>query len=943
MQKMPPSKNESAVGDDISKHAWKYLNGDGVPVNYPEAIHLFEQAIKLGNSGAMCGRALMYLYGVGGPTNYPEAIRLFEQAIALGDAEAMSCRAGMYKAGQGGPINYPEAIRLYNQAIELGRTSAMNIRAIMHLNGEGGPVNYPEAIRLLEQAIKLGDAVAMVNRAHMYLNNQGGPINYPEAIRLFDRAIALGNTDAMHDRASMHRAGQGGQVNYTEAIRLLNQAIALGHIPSLSGRAYMHKYGEGGDVDLASATLLLYQAFKIGHDEEALLYLKEIASENNFLPAQALLFKIYFLGENILSDKNEAMTWFNLNPVELLECLCDEIIESLDREGTLSDRALAFHKFIISNSSKHTSSITGKVTFIGAKAALLAGDEFIALYIYENALPYNFTFSGQDLFLFARAQLRRSVTIQNVNLKQSYRDNAYGTLYHAHLLNVPDAYSMLVQNLRQDDQKRLEEQALILPRNQENLQQQEKRLIAELMTRLQRKEHSQLYRQVIEQRTQLYVSKTSNKQHLEEGRQSSSAPSEISSHVFVSHENPKEITQDSNSKDTKKEQNNLSYTSIIILSKNDRPHNLFQNLCDVATSLLKLEPFSGNNIKLSYVFDRADPSHFIMVFSGLLIADLPSISHAVTLCMHNHNVLHNFRVASIKTSDGRRFSNVGYSIPSASVPNVQANLRVTEQIRRILQKYSLQLEINPQLSITKAFHLAAANNQKSDLELLLPLVDINAQDNETKLTALHMAVIRGHIEITSILIQAFADVSICDGKEKSALDYAFENPVLQLRNNLVLAITQLFSVKIVEFMKMIKFYDRPGNDLAYIQLANRIYISINILSKMAEHATRLQYLLKHKITFCIKSDAAKYGDATRGVRASFNYLDNNICIFFNEAKEINKDELMRDLGHELAHAYKHHLQRTRHKLEANDQSELGSLKNILKTWVYFHSHIILAV
>ena len=138
----------------------------------------------------------------------------------------------------------------------------------------------------------------------------------------------------------------------------------------------------------------------------------------------------------------------------------------------------------------------------------------------------------------------------------------------------------------------------------------------------------------------------------------------------------------------------------------------------------------------------------------------------------------------------------------------------------------------------------------------MPLVDINAQDNETKLTALHMAVIRGHIEITSILIQAFADVSICDGKEKSALDYAFENPVLQLRNNLVLAITQLFSVKIVEFMKMIKFYDRPGNDLAYIQLANRIYISINILSKMAEHATRLQYLLKHKITFCIKSDAA---------------------------------------------------------------------------------------
>lgn len=177
--------------------------GQGGPVNYPEAIRLYDRAIALGKSCAMNNRAYMYHHGDGGPVNYPKAIKLYDRAIALGDVHAMSNRAYMHQHGQGGPVNYPEARRLYAPLIALGKTSAMNNRAYMYQHGHGGPVNDSKAIKLYDRAIILGDSHAMCNRAYMHQHGRGGPVNYPEAIRLYRLSASLGNQSAVR---SLERA-----------------------------------------------------------------------------------------------------------------------------------------------------------------------------------------------------------------------------------------------------------------------------------------------------------------------------------------------------------------------------------------------------------------------------------------------------------------------------------------------------------------------------------------------------------------------------------------------------------------------------------------------------------------------------------------------------------------------------------------------------------------
>ncbi|WP_193392657.1 tetratricopeptide repeat protein, partial [Legionella spiritensis] len=95
-------------------------------------------------------RAFMHQNGQGGPVNYPEAIRLYEMAIALDDSGAMNNRAFMHEKGQGGPVNYPEAIRLYEMANRLGNSSAkLNLNNIYRL----------ESVNNADAALKLLDAI----------------------------------------------------------------------------------------------------------------------------------------------------------------------------------------------------------------------------------------------------------------------------------------------------------------------------------------------------------------------------------------------------------------------------------------------------------------------------------------------------------------------------------------------------------------------------------------------------------------------------------------------------------------------------------------------------------------------------------------------------------------------------------------------------------------
>ena len=160
-------------------------------VPFQVRAHFYELAIALGNSDAMCYRALMHQNGQGGDVDYDAAIALYEQAIALGHSYSMCNRALMYQNGQGGAVNLNTAIELYDRAIALGNSDAMFNRALMHQNGQGGDVNYQTAIALYEQAIALGDTDAMIACAGLHVSGLAGSVNYPKALELYKKAKEL--------------------------------------------------------------------------------------------------------------------------------------------------------------------------------------------------------------------------------------------------------------------------------------------------------------------------------------------------------------------------------------------------------------------------------------------------------------------------------------------------------------------------------------------------------------------------------------------------------------------------------------------------------------------------------------------------------------------------------------------------------------------------------
>jgi TPR repeat protein len=182
--------------DELFRRAVRHQHGQDGEANLVEAIILYEQAIDLGNAGAMVNRARMHQLGQGGPFNFDEAIRLYDDAIERGNGAAMVNRASMHQDGQGGVVNFDAAIELYERAILLNHDNALLNRALMHQDGLGGEVDFDAAIGLYERAIEHGDADAMVNRGLMYEYGQGGEVNLEKALMLFERSREI-NADCL--------------------------------------------------------------------------------------------------------------------------------------------------------------------------------------------------------------------------------------------------------------------------------------------------------------------------------------------------------------------------------------------------------------------------------------------------------------------------------------------------------------------------------------------------------------------------------------------------------------------------------------------------------------------------------------------------------------------------------------------------------------------------
>jgi hypothetical protein len=109
-------------GDAKAQHVLgiMYLNGQGVPQDYAQALYWYRKAAEQGDADTQSSLGFMYRVGRGVPQDYAQALYWFRKAAEQGDANGQYSLGFMLKEGQGAPIDYVQAYMWFNLAVASG-------------------------------------------------------------------------------------------------------------------------------------------------------------------------------------------------------------------------------------------------------------------------------------------------------------------------------------------------------------------------------------------------------------------------------------------------------------------------------------------------------------------------------------------------------------------------------------------------------------------------------------------------------------------------------------------------------------------------------------------------------------------------------------------------------------------------------------------------------
>jgi hypothetical protein len=104
-------RNRADRGDSIAQYemALRYADGEGVPLNYRDAMAWFAKAAANGNDNGQWKLGLGYIKGIGVPLDERKAVACFKRAANHGDIRAQSALSDLYSSGRGVPRDYVRA------------------------------------------------------------------------------------------------------------------------------------------------------------------------------------------------------------------------------------------------------------------------------------------------------------------------------------------------------------------------------------------------------------------------------------------------------------------------------------------------------------------------------------------------------------------------------------------------------------------------------------------------------------------------------------------------------------------------------------------------------------------------------------------------------------------------------------------------------------------
>jgi TPR repeat protein len=230
-----------------------YLVGQGVPLDYAEAVKWFRKAADQGNAVAQNNLGVCYANGNGVSKDDTEAVKWYQKAAEQGLALAQVSLAVMYDDGQGVETNYTEAAKWSRKAAEQGNIGAQKLLGWMYLAGQGVPQDYGETVKWYRKAAEQGDAEAQARLAAMYEDGKGVTQDYVEAAKWNRKAASQGDASAQYRLGYDYANGKGVIKDVVEAAKWYRNAAEQGDALGESSLGICYALGDGVPKDYVEA------------------------------------------------------------------------------------------------------------------------------------------------------------------------------------------------------------------------------------------------------------------------------------------------------------------------------------------------------------------------------------------------------------------------------------------------------------------------------------------------------------------------------------------------------------------------------------------------------------------------------------------------------------------------------------------------------------------
>lgn len=217
-------RKHTDIADPVYQYVigFRYLEGDGLQMNYGLALHWFTKAAEQGYAPAQSQLGFMYAMNYGAPRDAEKALYWYRKAADQNYIQAIFNIGTMYQNGDGVKRDLAEAAKWSRKGAELGDSGCQADLARRYATGEGVTKEPAEAFNWYMKAALQGHTFAQFTVGSLYEQGQGIPKDEIEALAWYN----LSPTNGLDEKIN-HRDRLEGTLGPEVAAEARNRAEKL--------------------------------------------------------------------------------------------------------------------------------------------------------------------------------------------------------------------------------------------------------------------------------------------------------------------------------------------------------------------------------------------------------------------------------------------------------------------------------------------------------------------------------------------------------------------------------------------------------------------------------------------------------------------------------------------------------------------------------------------